>query len=537
MLDQFTPKDQQGKFNLFVLLIFIEIGVLFVKAYDFINNETSISKFLQTTQSESQFRYISNQMGYTHLIHNFKNYLIRYDGGYYTETYYQRAKENISEIKKNIVTLKETSPKKIVEDLEVIYQTVLKYEENLERIKIERAKSSDVTLVDKSVLIDDRPAERAFNRLSGAYQRLQDQEFVRLIEKKRQDGIELISVVVVIVLTIFYTLYFDYRERMEILTNSRETFRNLISEIDNPLFIFNKENQVTFENSKAKLLRAELNLSQEEKSIEAVLQSLEKNNPLTTALNRLPYQNQKHTTSLNFLNMGKNVFECSLEFPFGKYETLDSKGILLISDKTDFIQSYRGAELHHRIKNNLAFLSSIVGMYKAQDRSNKELGRILDSISGKINSIAALYDRRQGLDEKDAAELSLYLKDIAKKIELSSMGAQISLSLNIDKELILSPDKVIPLGIIFSELVTNSLKHGENSNLTINLEVNKVTSDCCHFVYQDDGPTIDIDAIENSNGMGMRIIRILAQQINTELKISNSGKNTFELLPIEKGAA
>ncbi len=192
-------------------------------------------------------------------------------------------------------------------------------------------------------------------------------------------------------------------------------------------------------------------------------------------------------------------------------------------------------EIHHRVKNNLAVVSSLVTMQsaKAKDDFHREL---LDDCRGKIQSIADIHDIVYQTNSFSSISVRKYFSQLLEEILQFYDGEEkdISIALRID-DFELSTQTLIPLGLIVNEVVTNSLKHAFTT--TRGGEVS--------FTLVEDGEFLQLNIIddgigfgEGENGherLGMEIIQDLADQIDAKFSFySDEDGVTFHLkAPLE----
>nr|WP_269848995.1 PAS domain S-box protein [Methanosarcina horonobensis] len=130
------------------------------------------------------------------------------------------------------------------------------------------------------------------------------------------------------------------------------------------------------------------------------------------------------------------------------------------------IEIARKKEIHHRIKNNLQVISSLLDL-QAEKFNNKEYikdSEVLEAFresQNRVMSIALIHEELHEVGGEDVLNFSLYLGKLVDKLFLTYRLGDIDISLNADMEenLFFDMDTAIPLGIIINELISNSLKH------------------------------------------------------------------------------
>lgn len=197
-------------------------------------------------------------------------------------------------------------------------------------------------------------------------------------------------------------------------------------------------------------------------------------------------------------------------------------------------------EIHHRVKNNLQTISSMLMLQSAGLKDESAKKAITESQS-RVRSIALVHQKLYQTDGLEKVELNGFVNDLAKQIQslYRSADKDVAVCINIPETYILI-DKAIPLGLIVNELLTNSYKYAfsESSKGTIQIYLSELTpldigetkTRRVEFIYQDTGPGLpSTDALENPSTLGLRLVKILSQQIGASVDYSNKNGCTFAL--------
>jgi len=183
-------------------------------------------------------------------------------------------------------------------------------------------------------------------------------------------------------------------------------------------------------------------------------------------------------------------------------------------------------EIHHRVKNNLQVIQSLL---KMQARLLAD-GQTREAIAATIQRVRAMALLHEGLYQRaDLATISLreYLRDLFNGVEASSIAEPGQIQFRLDTEDIqLSLDTAAPLGLLANELMSNCFKHGfpEGRRGAIEISIRRLGG-VVHMVVKDDGIGIpaSFDA-STSASMGLKLANSLAHQLGGRLEfISDSG--------------
>ncbi|WP_445666050.1 PAS domain-containing sensor histidine kinase [Fodinibius sp. AD559] len=186
------------------------------------------------------------------------------------------------------------------------------------------------------------------------------------------------------------------------------------------------------------------------------------------------------------------------------------------------------AEIHHRVKNNLAVITGLLEL-QVYNTSSKEASDVLENSQMRVNSIALIHEKLY--QNKNLSEICFeqYLQDLTDAI-LTSMGTSqtdIEVTLNIDP-VSLTVNQAIPCGLILNEIITNAFKHAYpekgKGNITVNLNRR---GDDIYLSVVDDGIGIpDEINLENPKSLGIKLIRTLSKQLSAEAEFSNENPGT-----------
>jgi len=189
-------------------------------------------------------------------------------------------------------------------------------------------------------------------------------------------------------------------------------------------------------------------------------------------------------------------------------------------------------ELQHRVKNNLQIIGSLVSIQKRK-ASSAETVEHLNVIGNRIGVLSLLHDQLYARSQSSEIDLADYLAQLATRlVDLQDDDtAKVALSLTLEP-IVLGLDKVVPLGLIVNEFITNSLKHAfPNRSGTISLNMRRA-GETLHLRLADDGIGKSPDQTQNetNSGTGIDLIAILARQIDAELVHGRSQGTSLQVI-------
>lgn len=189
-------------------------------------------------------------------------------------------------------------------------------------------------------------------------------------------------------------------------------------------------------------------------------------------------------------------------------------------------------EIHHRVKNNLQMIMSLVNMQE-NNTHTEEVKENMQAISLRIESIANLHE--QLMEQADVMDLKKYVQNLVNNLSnILGDGKKIITHLQID-ELIISQKTSFPLGLIINEWITNSVKYAKpiNKTLEIKIEISS-NNETIKINYTDNGKPQT--TIPEKKSLGLDIVNILTNQLEGKMEINP--KNIFEyklIIPINDG--
>ncbi|HHH54916.1 MAG TPA: hypothetical protein ENK91_14735, partial [Bacteroidetes bacterium] len=190
-----------------------------------------------------------------------------------------------------------------------------------------------------------------------------------------------------------------------------------------------------------------------------------------------------------------------------------SKTIHLQKEKLEELlnkQTILLSEVHHRVKNNLQLVISLLFLKSKNSRSTK-FKNYLDDIAMKVYSISLIHEQLYSSNDFDKINIKLYFEKMVNYFkELEKNKELIDIDLNIE-EICLNLETIMPLGLISSELISNSLKYARTSDKILKLNINIYKLDNKYvFKYSDNGPGIaDIEKMDKISKMGLKLIKSL----------------------------
>ena len=179
-------------------------------------------------------------------------------------------------------------------------------------------------------------------------------------------------------------------------------------------------------------------------------------------------------------------------------------------------------ESHHRIKNNLQVVSSLLKMQSKSVNSEEARTSLLEAFN-RVKTIALLHQRLQGAQTFKVIQLKDFITQLTDSIRnsLTSQSSTIDIVLDIPP-LEIDTDRSISFGLIINELITNSIKYAFENNKGKIVVSLAISENELKLTVTDDGKGFDDNFdLEKSKSLGFKIVKSLTLKLGGELVITN----------------
>lgn len=187
----------------------------------------------------------------------------------------------------------------------------------------------------------------------------------------------------------------------------------------------------------------------------------------------------------------------------------------LISSQAERLQ-WAMKEIHHRVKNNLQVITSLINM-QLRKNDHPSVDRLLTDTVTRIQSIAIIHQKLYQHEEQEAVILADYVQQLAKAIHAVHGTATI----NVRTDLMLDIDTAVMLGLVVTELITNSCKHARSADKSLVIDISiSMTAAGYLMSYQDNGPGLP-ELPGNNRSIGMQLIGLMVRQMGGTIQWAN----------------
>jgi len=184
-------------------------------------------------------------------------------------------------------------------------------------------------------------------------------------------------------------------------------------------------------------------------------------------------------------------------------------------------------EIHHRVKNNLQVISSLLNLQSGYIQ-DPEMLRIFKESQFRVRSMALVHEKLYRSASLAEINLAEYIHELAtplfRSFGLGKQGVQLEVDV---QEGMLGIDLAIPCGIILNELITNALKYGfpDGRSGVVYVEMHREPSGHAVLVVGDTGVGMPADLdFRKTDSLGLKLVTMLCDQLQGTLTVNNGGR-------------
>ncbi len=193
-------------------------------------------------------------------------------------------------------------------------------------------------------------------------------------------------------------------------------------------------------------------------------------------------------------------------------------------------QSFLMREIHHRVKNNLQVITSLLEMQsKAQD--NEHTKQVLMESRSRVASMNLIHSKLYQQEDVSRVKIDEYIFGLHGEIA-ALFKPEVKPKVMLDIEPVSIDTKLaVHIGVMLNELITNAYKYAiGDSESCLTIEVSKHGNELT-LKYQDNGPGFDYALFEppQSNSIGLRIVKNMLRQMAARYELDTSGKMLLKM--------
>jgi two-component sensor histidine kinase len=202
-------------------------------------------------------------------------------------------------------------------------------------------------------------------------------------------------------------------------------------------------------------------------------------------------------------------------------------------------------EVHHRVKNNLQLIASILNMQVRAVRA-PDARRILTRVQDRVMSLSTIHKALYSGSSVDSVEADGVLNEVVSGVLNVALPAAAPVEISVELDPVrLDPDQAVPLSLLATEAVTNAAKHlgtPEDGPPRIDVRLSQTSCGQVRFeVVNTRGAPLNVEDMVDGSSLGARLIEAFASQLSGELEVRETGTEyrisvAFARLDPEAGA-
>ena len=194
-------------------------------------------------------------------------------------------------------------------------------------------------------------------------------------------------------------------------------------------------------------------------------------------------------------------------------------------------------EIHHRVKNNLQVITSLLSLQSSFIKED-DIKRVFRYAQYRINSMAMVHEMLYQTEDLSKINIKAYVNRLSRNLVHSMCGSKnnISLSIDVTSDLYLNIDTVIPLGLLINEVLTNSIKYGVKKNkVRIYIVIEHLNKNNYLMRIGDNGSGFDDESLfRSANSLGLILIHNLTIQLKGSIEKDNKLTGTNYIISFKE---
>jgi two-component sensor histidine kinase len=188
-------------------------------------------------------------------------------------------------------------------------------------------------------------------------------------------------------------------------------------------------------------------------------------------------------------------------------------------------------EIHHRVKNNLQIISSLLNIQSSHISDEKVLASIHEGQS-RVQAMSLIHQNLYQSDHLSNVALESYVQQLVAYLSGIFQSDHQAVKMQVEaKGINFDIDTAIPLGLIVNELVSNALKYAFEKTQDvrqIKIEIRSLSDTDYELKVSDNGTGVeDVTKLENNNSMGLKLVKILSRQLRGHFRYEREQGSVF----------
>ncbi len=188
-------------------------------------------------------------------------------------------------------------------------------------------------------------------------------------------------------------------------------------------------------------------------------------------------------------------------------------------------------EIHHRVKNNLQLVSTML-KFQLEGVNDPEFVKIIEESRGRIQAMALIHQELYSHDSLSGINMKEYLKSLISKLLMAYSVEEVLIEYQID-DIAIKLNTAIPIALIVNELFTNSIKYAFDGIEEPAIEVYlKEEKDVLQLILSDNGNGYESNV--KSDSFGSKLVKSFCRQLNAEMTVDSTTNGTITMIKIKR---
>jgi two-component sensor histidine kinase len=193
-------------------------------------------------------------------------------------------------------------------------------------------------------------------------------------------------------------------------------------------------------------------------------------------------------------------------------------------------------EIHHRVKNNLQIVMSLLNSQSAYINNDAALTAIHDS-QHRVHAMSLIHQKLYSSENVSSINMSVYIRELVSYLSESfDAGKRIRFEQNIEA-LEMDVSQAVPLGLILNEAITNSIKYAFRGDRSGVISISLVATGADHYLLtiSDNGIGIHTD-LKKAGSLGMSLMKGLSEDLDGNFSIENNNGTIIKITFVHDSA-
>jgi two-component sensor histidine kinase len=188
-------------------------------------------------------------------------------------------------------------------------------------------------------------------------------------------------------------------------------------------------------------------------------------------------------------------------------------------------------EIHHRIKNNLQIVSSLLNL-ESRTLKDEDAKLVLSETQNRITSLATVHQMLYSGDNiSEIDSVKFFRKLVTKLFEIYNAKSRTIIFRDEIEDIKISTDIANPMGLLITEIISNSLKYAfiKSGNNEILVSLKKFSNNNCELIVRDNGIGFDRNLEEHKARIGLKLVETLSKQFKASCEVDTSSGTKYKL--------